>query len=182
MDLLQVLCVGLLAAVAGAQEFPDCIVDATVSEVGSTEEATALTALLECSNGDFDVQWFDEVVIAETIRVTEGTSLNITGAGPGATVDGSGIVQLFVVEGGSLHLSDIALVNGYSSFYGGAIYAGSSIISFSGNTSFDSNSAVGDGGAIFAYSSTVSWDGDATTFSNNYSNSSGGAICPSYSN
>lgn len=66
-----------------------------------------LAASLNCSRGDFSVQWVGEVFVVETVYVINGTSLNITGAGPDAVADGqSATQQLFVVNGDSrLHLS-----------------------------------------------------------------------------
>ncbi|CAM9385517.1 unnamed protein product [Laminaria digitata] len=166
---------GILAAAARSQEVQNCSVGTSPLNVSSTEEAATLAASLECSNGDFYVQWVGEVFVNETIHVGFGTSLNITGAGPGATADGRNMTQLFYVEGGSrLHLSDMILAHGSASG-GGALYAKQSSVSFSGNTSFSSNSA-GYGGAIFASESTVSWDGDDTHFSSNSAGYSGGAI------
>ena len=199
--LFRVAYIGLLAAIARAQ----CVVDTSLP-VASTEDASTLAASLEsCSNGDFTVQWTGEVLVAETIRVTGGTSLNITGDGPGAVADGGGNTQLFVVEeGSSLHLQDMTLSDGNASTSGGgAISAHESSVSFGGITSFLYNSAdtggaihvdnstvlwagddtqfisnsANDGGAIYAVSfSSVSWDGDDTLFVNNTAFSDGGAI------
>ena len=97
MWLFQLACVVLLAASAWTQEFEDCGAD--VSTVDSTEGATDLaTSLLNCSNGEFAVEWVGEVVVEETILVTGGTSLNITGAGPGAIADGGNSTQLSLIH------------------------------------------------------------------------------------
>lgn len=119
--------------------------------------------------------------VAETINVTSGTSLNITGAGLGVAADGGGGIQLFYVDkGSSLHLSDMTLSNGNATD-GGAIFGNEASISLSGNMSFISNSAAADGGAIHVYESTLSWDGDGNTFSNNSAGEDGGAIFAYYS-
>ncbi|CAN0070783.1 unnamed protein product, partial [Ectocarpus sp. 12 AP-2014] len=176
MGIIQVLCMGYIAAVARSQELQECSVGTSSLTVGSTEDADNLADYVLCSNGDFNVQWDEEVFVTTTIRVSDGTSLNITGTGPGAIADGGGSTQLFVVEGGStLHLSDMTLSNGSASS-GGAISATDSSVSFSGNTSFSSNSANDSGGAIYAYYSTVWWDGDGTQFSYNSAKVDGGAI------
>lgn len=174
---------GLLVAVARTQELPNCTTDTSPFSVGSTEDATTLAASLGCMNGDFVVQWLGEVVVAEAIRVRNGTSLNITGTGGGAIADGRGTNQLFSVEGGaSLHLSDMTLTSGSApGSSGGAIYASQSSISFSSNISFIFNSAGESGGAIFASESTVFWGGDNTTFRSNSAGEFGGAICLSES-
>lgn len=176
MGLLRVVCMGLLAAVARTQGLPDCNVGASPSTVSSTEEAAALAASLNCSNGDFAVEWVGRVEVTETIHITNGTSLNITGVGPHAIVDGRNVTQLFYVEDDSrLRLSDITLTYG-SAAKGGAIFAWWSSVSFSGNVTFVSNSASGRGGAIYAYRTTLSWKGDGPQFRYNSAGGSGGAI------
>lgn len=177
MGLLRVACtIGLLAPVARSQGLQDCSLDASTFIVDTTDQATLLATALGFSDGGLSVCWVGEVIVADTIRVTDGKSLNITGAGPGAVADGQNVTQLFYVDGGSrLHLSGMALAHG-SAAYGGAIFASRSDVSFSGNTSFVSNSASNGGGAIFAEASTVSWDGDGTKFSSNSAVESGGAI------
>ncbi|CAM9790765.1 unnamed protein product [Scytosiphon promiscuus] len=182
MGLFQVVCLGALAAVARAQEIQNCSVDTTFLAVGSTEDAADLATSLECSNGNFLVEWDGEVVLAQTLRVTNGTSLNITATGPGAIANGHNTAQLFVVDRGSrLHLSNMTLAHGNATADGGAIYAEWSNILLSGGTSFISNSAVANGGAIYASDSNVSWDGDGNTFSHNSAGVDGGAIFSYYS-
>ncbi|CAB1120469.1 unnamed protein product [Ectocarpus sp. CCAP 1310/34] len=162
MGLFQVVCMGLLAAVAQTQVLQNCSVDTSPVMVASTEDAAALAAsIIGCSNGDIAVAWVGEVVVEETIFVIGGTSLNITGAGPGAIADGGGETQVFIADGGSsLRLSDMTLSNGSASD-GGVIFTNQPVSSLSGNTAFISNYADGSKGAIYACdSSTVSWDGD----------------------
>eukprot|EP00903_Cladosiphon_okamuranus_P018353 g16884.t2 len=162
--MLQMACICLLTIFARAQELQDCSVVDNPFTVGSTEDASTLAASLRCSTGDFDVQWVGEVFVAETIHVTSGTSLTITGSGRDAIVDGRAATQLFVVDrGSSLHFSDMTFAHGNASF-GGAINALEASVSFSGNASFISNAASVDGGAIFANRSTIFWDGDRTRF------------------
>eukprot|EP00903_Cladosiphon_okamuranus_P014374 g13345.t1 len=184
MGYLQVVCIGLLVAIAQSQGIQNCGFDTTEFTVESTQDATSLVTALGCSNGgDFSVRWVGEVFVVDTINVINGTSLNITGVGPGAVADGQHATQLFYVDGGSrLHLSDMTLARG-SAISGGAVYALQSSVSFSGTTSFISNTGNGNegfGGAIFAaFDSTVSWDGDGTQFHNN-SASVGGAISAAF--
>lgn len=190
MGLLWVVCMGLLVAAVRPQELQNNCIDNTSPPltVGSTEDAASLATSLECSNGDaFTVEWVGEVVVAETIRVTGGSSLNVAGTGPGAIADGQEFTQLFVVDQGSrLHLSDIIVTNGNASA-GGAIFANQSSVSFSGNVSFISNSAHEGGGAIYALESTVSWEGRGMEFVFNSASpwdtysSFGGAIFARYS-
>ena len=170
---------GFLVAVTQGQDLQNCSIGTRQFTVGSAEDAAALAASLGCSNGDFAVRWVGKVFVTQAIHVTKGTSLNITGTGPGATAHGRDIQQLFVVDSGSrLHLSDIALEHGNAAgalhSSGGAIFANQSTVSFSGNMSFSFNSAI-HGGAISAYDSVVSWDGDDIQLSFNSAND-GGAI------
>ncbi|CAB1096488.1 unnamed protein product [Ectocarpus sp. CCAP 1310/34] len=182
MGLFEVLFVCLLAVIAPAQELQECTLDTGSLTVGSSEDVADLIGFLNCSNGDFSVEWVGDVFVTETIRITSGTSLNITGDGPGAIADGQNITQLFYVDGGSkLRLSDMTLAHGNAS-EGGAIYVTQSIVSFSGNIVFSSNYADTSGGAIYATSSsTVSWDGDGISFNSNSAASYGGAIYVSFS-
>ncbi|CAN0237623.1 unnamed protein product [Ectocarpus sp. 8 AP-2014] len=174
MGLFQVLCV--MAVVARSQELQNFSVGTSPFTVGSTEDAATLAMSIQCSNGDFSVQWVEEVFVVETIYVTDGTSLIITGVGPEAIADGGDSTQLFVADRGSnLHLSDVILTNG-NAFDGGAIHANQSSVSFGGNTIFSSNSATEGGGAIYAYDSRVSWDGDGIQFNSNHAGEDGGAI------
>ena len=173
----QVLCVCLLAVIAArAQELQNCSIDAVPLIISSTEDASTLaTSILGCADGAFAVQWIGEVFIEETIHVTGGTSLDITGAGPGAIADGGSSTQLFYVDGGSsLHLSDLTLAHGGGTPHGGAVHASLSSVSFDGNVWFISNSALLSGGAIYAGFSNVSWDGDGTEFINNSAGILGG--------
>ena len=184
MCLFQIVCVGLLATIAHTQLLQNCGVDTSAMIIGSTADADTLaTSTLGCSNGDLAVQWVGEVFIEETIHVTGGTSLNITGSGPGAIANGGGITQMFYVDESSrLHLSDMTLAHGNSTSNGGAIFVEQSSLSFSGNMSFISSFASEDGGAIYASESNVSWDGDGTRFISNSAGGTAGAIYALQSN
>lgn len=58
------------------------------------------------------------MLISRTLAVSNGTSLNIAGAGTGV-IDGGGVTQLFEVEGGaSLELDGMTLTGGLASFGG----------------------------------------------------------------
>ena len=181
MGLFQILSVGLLAATTWSQELGECSTNTTRFAVSSTEDAASLAASLACVNGDFSVTWIGNVVVAETMHVMSGTSLNIIGAGPNAIADGGGTTQLFILEKDSLlQLSSMTLANGSASGSftasgsGGAVYAHQSTVHLE-NTSFISNHASDYGGAIFAANSTVRWDGDGVEFNNNAA-TYGGAI------
>ncbi|CAN0185940.1 unnamed protein product, partial [Ectocarpus sp. 13 AM-2016] len=95
----QVVCMFILMVVARTQELQSCSVDAVPSTISSTQDADTLaTSILACPNGSFFVEWVGEIFVAETIHVTDGTSLNITGSGSGAIADGRDATQLFIVD------------------------------------------------------------------------------------
>lgn len=183
MGLFRVLCllqVGLLLpATTRAQTLLPCSAGTNRLTVASTANATTLASSLQCSNGEFAVDWVGTVVVAQTIHVVDGTSLNITGAGLGnGIMDGDHATQLITLGGGStLYLTNMTLANGNSSSNGGAIDVGeSSRVLLSGNTAFTANSAAFNGGAIVVdVSSELSWDGN-TVFSNNEATYWGGAV------
>lgn len=168
-------CLGLLLTVVRCQALAPCAVGSIAFSVGSTESAATLANLIQCSDGDFAVEWTGKVFVAETIRVNQGTSLSIVAAGPGAIANGNQTTQLFFVDNtSSLHLMDMTLAEGRA-VDGGAMYARDSSVAFGGSTNFRANSATTDGGAIFATNSTVSWGGDIA-FTANSAGSNGGAI------
>lgn len=170
--------------------------------VGSTLEAQAVAAAVNCSGGSFNVEWRGSVVVNETIVVAGGTVLNVTGAASGSTLDGDGLTRLFTVVNASLYMSNVNVSNGYA-FYGGAIAAsgsnltlhrttfignaaskkggalllmGKSIASFTGATEFRDN-AAGEGAALYASGrSSLSWAG-TSSFSGNVADTAGGALC-----
>lgn len=132
--------------------------------VASTSDATSLASLLNCSNGSFAVKWFGDALLSQTIAITQGTSLNITGmASTGAAAGGNHSTRLFAVDGASsLHLTDMVLAKDVE--LGGAIPAlDQSNISFGGNMTFASNTA-GCGGAVCMCGSVhyrvLGWRGD----------------------
>eukprot|EP00752_Nemacystus_decipiens_P008612 g7691.t1 len=149
-------------------------------EVTSSAGAAALASALECSNGDFAVEWEGTVVVSETIQVFDGTSLAITGGEQGgATMDGDHTTQLISLSGGStVRLTNMTLANASSASDGGAIYVGeSSRVVLSGSNSFTANAAAKSGGALMVEeSSEVSWDSGEVYFIDNISSDLGGAV------
>lgn len=145
-------------------------------EVNDATGAAELATAVNCTGGEFEVAWTGEVSLANTISVTGGTILNITGVLSlgAAIVNGNGDVQLFHVVGGSLHITDLQLING-NAIDGGAVFVEGGVVTFT-RTSFDSNSASHRGGALFVdHDADVSWSGD-TNFDANTANRAGGAI------
>ena len=126
------------------------------------------------------------MIVNETITIAEGTSVNIRGATPEATADGSHATQLFHIDGAlsSLHLTDMILTNGFAKS-GGAVQATDhASVSLGGNTTFRDNIATCDGGAVTVTSSSkIVWDGK-TIFKNNTSvhRYGGGLYVPKLSN
>lgn len=116
----------LLKATTASHDEPSCTQGVTASSsVSTTNEAAKLSRdLLLCHGGEFIVHWEGSVAIDQPLRVTEGTSLHITGSSDGAMIHGVGEVQIFEVNGtgSSLHLEKVAL-NGGLAELGGAISA-----------------------------------------------------------
>lgn len=151
--------------------------------VSNTAQATALATALDCSGGTFHVEWNGEIAVDQTVTVLEGTVLNVTGIGAEAGVNGKGATRAFTVIDASLFLKNMRISNGSSpaggaiastgsvvvldqasflnnnGFFGGALYVDyASVVSFSGGTLFENNTAVNRGGAMYVSGgSTVSW-------------------------
>lgn len=99
--------------------------------VSTFEDAQGLQDALTCSGtGMFYVEWTGEVNIGELdggFTVLNGSSLNVTGIGGNAVINGDNRVRIFRLTGEShLYLNSISLENGlqwtgYS--YGGAVFA-----------------------------------------------------------
>lgn len=177
-DLCLLLLLLLLPATTQGQELLACSAGTNRLTVASTANAATLASSLECSNGEFEVEWDGDVVVAETIRVYDGTSLTVTGAelSAGAIMDGNSTTQLIYISGGStLHLTNMTLAHGYSPENGGAIYVGeSSRVVLSGNNVFTANVATNWGGAVFVEGlSSILWGGK-TTISDNFARDGGG--------
>ena len=146
--------------------------------VEDTAGATELARAVNCTGGTFVVEWRGNVAVAQTIWVSGGTALNITGIGDvGASLavaDGGGTVRLFGVANASLHLDGIVITNGHATV-GGAVFVALGTATFGGQVSFVNNSADEHGGALFLDEGEVSWDGDVT-FADNSGSWDGGAI------
>lgn len=105
-------------------------------------------ASVNCSGGNFEVEWNGRVVIDDTIRVLDGTIMTITGVN-NAFIDGGGNTQIFSVENAELHLNDVTVSNGNGTD-GGAIYSSGSRLSFT-DTHFVENKAFVNGGAVIHF-------------------------------
>ena len=146
--------------------------------VESIIQAQALVKAVRCSGGSFHVTWKGKVILDETISIFNGTFLNVTSADEDSAVFGDGKSRLFAVVNAPLHLCNITLSNGNTT-YGGAIAASRSRVTFEGVT-FAGNVATSSGGAIFLSSQTyASFGGEIvnTTFTGNAATSgNGGAL------
>ncbi|CAM9869075.1 unnamed protein product [Choristocarpus tenellus] len=151
-----------------------CVPQTRSLRVQDTSEAWELSQALACSDGHFNVTWIHRVALNQTISVTEGSSLSITGTGD-AVIDGNFSNSLFSVIGiGSrLRLENLSLLHGNSTI-GGAVSAfnGSSVTAV--DTSFQDNMAKFAAGAVYVgYQSNFIIDGNST-FVNNTAGESGG--------
>ena len=171
--------------------------------VETTADVQALAEAVNCSGGNFTVEWKADIIVDTEIVIEDGTAITIVGAGSGAVIDGGGITRLFRVVNASLQLNNLEVRNGNATF-GGAIAAmastliiggtnftgntaneknggavfiyGGSKVSFSGETVFFNNTSNYDGGALYVFNSSVSWGG-VSSFSGNSASHSGGALC-----
>ena len=143
--------------------------------VESTIQAQALAKAVRCSGGSFHVTWKGKVILDETISIFNGTFVNVTSADADSAIIGDGNSRLFAVVNASLHLCNITLSNG-STTYGGAIAASRSRLTFEG-VAFTGNVASSSGGAIFLSRKTyASFVGEILnmTFTGNVATSGGG--------
>ena len=152
-----------------------CSVDGKrVWVVEDSAQAGALAEAVNCSGGSFEVFWRGEVVVDKTIYVFDGTVLNVTGAGPTASMDGHSTTRLISVVNAWVHLIGVNMTHGIGTV-GGAIAAARSNLSFDGSTFFG-NVATDHGGAVYASdSSVVSFVGH-NIFSGNIAAMGGGAV------
>ena len=114
--------------------------------VGNTAQARSLAETVRCPGGLFHVTRKGEVILNETIYVTDGTILYVTSGDANASIVGDGETQLFSVVNASLYLSNVAIRNG-NAIYGGAIAASRSTLTFE-RVTFDGNKAIQGGGAL----------------------------------
>ena len=171
--------------------------------VETTADVRALAEAVNCSGGNFTVEWKADIIVDTEIVIEDGTAITIVGAGSGAVINGWGITRLFRVVNASLQLNNLEVRNGRATFggaiaamastliiggtnftgntanekNGGAVFVyGGSKVSFSGETVFFNNTSNYDGGALYVVNSSVSWGG-VSSFSKNSASHSGGALC-----
>lgn len=85
-------------------------------EVVEPDDTILLNEALSCSGaGKFSVNWIGHVVVSQTVLVANSSVLVITGQGPNySVVDGEGLVRLFEVDGASLQLNNVSVIQGLS--------------------------------------------------------------------
>ena len=174
MRVLKVAFVSLLFihVLTRASSFP-CSPQETSWVVEDPAGASALASFTNCSGGIFDVEWRGHVEFPSTLFITDGSFLNITGAGTGAVADGGGNAQFLVVVESVLHVSGLRIEN-CSAEWGGGVSAVESVIAFN-ETSFSGNTGSGWGGALYVAGSNISWSGE-TSFTGNTAGERGGAL------
>lgn len=142
--------------------------------VNDTAGASSLARAVNCSGGVFEVEWRGHVLVGDTMWVSSGTELRITGTGAGAVADCSGASRFLVAINSSVYLQGLDVRNGLG-ILGGAILAASSSQIVLNSTSFTNNSAE-SGGAVYVRDlSAVSMSGE-TTFVDNNAMEYGGAL------
>ena len=156
---------------AGSQQ-ASCTPERQTFSVETTEDALHLVERLNCTRGNFVVEWAGRVVMVETLRVLEGTTLFVHGGDPSSVVmDGAGSVQLFQVQNATLEVSGLGLTRGDAA-NGGAIEASGSILAIT-NCTFSGNNANIKGGAIALYDGTNLEVVGQSTFANDSATSAG---------
>lgn len=107
-----------------------CPVGVSARNVSTTAEALELSDALLCSGpGQFEVEWIGAVLLAETIVVSNGLSLKVSGRGEEAIIDGGGGVRLFeVLIGSVLELDKVSLVRGGPGHDGSSLNYGGAVI------------------------------------------------------
>ena len=128
------------------------------------EDAEDLRDALTCSGvGYFYAEWTGEVNIGALeggFAVGNGTSLNVTGIGGNAVINGDNRVRMFTVTNGSrLYLNSVSLENGLSDehYGGGAVWAMEASHVSAANCSFLDNSAMGNVGGEVQQHSMLHW-------------------------
>lgn len=150
-----------------------CPQDEQQISVSNASDALYLAQIIDCTgSGSFAVDWMGKVQIEATITIPNGVFLQISGS-DGAIIDGRNKLRTFNVSSGSLHLSSLALENGYAES-GAAIEALLSHVTLV-NCSFTGNNATEFGGAISVDGTTLVLQG-TNYFGRNTADSQGGAI------
>jgi hypothetical protein len=93
-------------------------------DVLTMQDVAELAAAAACSGNTLTATWYGAKILSETITVGSNTSLTITAASGNifnaAAIDGNSTTQLFIVYG-NLMITNMTLLNGFSSTQGGAI-------------------------------------------------------------
>lgn len=124
-----------------------CSEGITTLNVSTAAEAVELSDSLNlCSgSGQFEVNWSGNVLLSQTITVSNRISLRVTGVGDEAVIDGGDAIGLFDVNNGPMLLLDGVSLIGGSGVDSGRVGLSSSTLG-AANSSFVGNSGS-EGGA-----------------------------------
>ena len=158
---------------------PICSIESTIHNwvVNDTASASSLAEAVNCTGGTFNVTWKGRVILDRTFYVAAGTTIYLTGADSESEVNGGGSVRLFTLVSATLHVNDISLSNGNTT-YGGAIAATTSKITLN-QTIFNGNAASSVAGAVYLDGSLLVSLGGQSIFTGNSGGSRGAALVAS---
>jgi Right handed beta helix region len=135
-------------------------------DVITIQDAAELAAAAACSGNALTATWYGAKFLSETITVGSNTSLTITAASGklfnAAAIDGNSTTQLFIVNG-NLTITNLTLLNGFSSAQGGAITASASAYITLKNCKLTDNTAT-NGAAVFINGGTLQIDDSSFSF------------------
>lgn len=130
-----------------------CASGVTAINVTTRDDAQNLSDALECTGGGgvFDVTWYGNVTVSQTIAVRDGSTVTVSGATSppdgAAVVDGAEEARLFFVNGAStLNLHNLVLQGGWHNANGSAVYAEAQSTVKMFNCEFTDNTAHHEGG------------------------------------
>lgn len=172
LQLMQgtILAVAVIIAAWPSSALPCDVSPVEPFVIRNSNDVIELAEAVNCSGGTFSVDWVNHVESVETIRIFGGTVMNISGEIDGnSVVDGERRGSLFHIEGSTLHLSNLMVIDAVGDF-GGAIEAFDSFITAT-NCVFSNNAGLVGGGL---YLSNSSMEIQESTFANN--SAIGGAI------
>ncbi|HXQ35003.1 MAG TPA: choice-of-anchor Q domain-containing protein, partial [Anaerolineales bacterium] len=146
----------------------------TVTNVNDSGLGSLRQAIANAGSGDTIT--FDATLAGQTITLVSNLIIN-----KDLTIDGSGLSSQITISGGNVAhvevslsrivtISDLTIVNGYTSGDGGAVKSSGELTII--NSTLRNNHAIGEGGAIDSLGLTLK----NSTIYQNQSDSSGGAI------
>lgn len=159
-DILAMVLTGVAIAFMSGAESAKCPTSTVVVNVTSAEDVQILADALKCTGGgDFNVTWYSNLTLGQTIEVSYLTSVTITGSGSpvihgglggdtygSAFLDGESGTALFSVsDGATLSLVNLILVGGKSGNGGAvALFSSSSLYVYGCNFALNNASDGGE--------------------------------------